>query len=203
MSFPLHPKGEGLLEEQTGMFISLQYLKLHDNVMEFDEEFQPGTIDLGSDATQVSPLKADGRATLIPEHNGKHQVIQDIRVVGKLSAKLESPCARCLEAVPYTVDRPFQLLFRPQSVNSGPEEAEMQDKDAEVAFYEDDGVELEDILREQVLLAVPIKTICWEECKGLCPQCGKNLNTGECQCEPVAGDPRWDALKDLRGKLSK
>jgi uncharacterized protein len=101
------------------------------------------------------------------------------------------------------VDRNFELLFRPQAVNSGPDEAEMQDKDAEIAFYEGDGVELEDILREQVLLAVPIKTVCREECKGLCPQCGKNLNTGECQCEPVAGDPRWDALKGLRDKLSK
>ncbi|MGZ4786962.1 MAG: YceD family protein [Terriglobales bacterium] len=185
------------------MLISLQYLKLHHNVMEFDEEFQPGTIDLGSEATQVAPLKAAGRATLIPEHDGKHQVLQDIRVVGELSTKLEIPCARCLEAVPYVVNRSFQLLFRPQTVNVGPEEAEMQDKDAEVAFYEGDGVELEDILREQVLLAVPIKTVCREACKGLCPHCGKNLNTGECHCEPVAGDPRWDALKDLRGKLSK
>ena len=195
--------GQGLLDEQTGMFISLQYLKLHDNVMEFNEEFQPGTIDLGSEATQVGPLRTEGRATLIPEHNGRHQVLQDIRVVGKLSTKLEIPCARCLEAVPYDVNRPFELLYRPQSVNIGPEEREMQDKDAEVAFYEGDGVELADLTREQVLLALPIKTVCREACKGLCPQCGKNFNYGECHCEPVAGDPRWDALKDLRGKLSK
>jgi uncharacterized protein len=185
------------------MLISLQYLKLHDNKMEFDEEFQPGAIDLGSEATQVGPLQSAGRATLIEEHDDKRHVLQDIRVVGKLSTQLEIACARCLEAVPYDVDRSFELLFRPQLVNVGPDEAEMQDKDAEIAFYEGDGVELEDILREQILLAVPIKIVCRDECKGMCPQCGKNLNTGECHCEPVAGDPRWDALKDLRGKLSK
>jgi uncharacterized protein len=185
------------------MLISLQYLRLHDHQMEFDEEFQPGSIDLGSEATQVSPLKSSGRATLIPEHDGRGSVLNDIRVVGKLATKLQIACARCLEAVPYTVDRSFELLFRPQSVNVGPDEQEMQDKDSEIAFYEGDGVELKDILREQILLAVPIKTVCREECKGLCPHCGKNLNTGECQCEQDTADPRWDALKDLRGRLSK
>src|ERR1700741_2726804 len=139
------------------MLISRQYLKLHENQMEFDEEFQPGTIDLGEDATQVGPLKSSGRATLLHEHDGHKGVIDDIRVVGKLATKLEIPCARCLEPVPYPVDRAFEFLFRPQEVNVGPDEAEMQDKDAEIAFYEGDGVELEDILREQILLAVPIK----------------------------------------------
>jgi len=185
------------------MLISLHYLKLHDHVMEFNEEFQPGAIDLGSEATQIAPIQTSGRATLIPEHDGRGSVLNDIRVVGKLATRLEIPCARCLEPVPYQVDRSFELLFRPQSVNEGPDEREMQNKDAEIAFYEGEGVELEDILREQILLAVPIKTLCREECKGLCPQCGKNLNSGECQCEPVAGDPRWEALKDLRSKLSK
>ncbi len=185
------------------MLISLQYLRLHDNQMEFDEEFEPGNIDLGSEATQVAPVKSSGRATLVPEHDGRGGVLNDIRVVGKLATKLEFPCARCLEAVPYDVNRTFELLYRPQSVNFGPDEREMQDKDAEIAFYDGDGVELKDILREQILLAVPIKTVCREECKGLCPQCGKNLNAGECQCEHDTGDPRWDALKDLRGKLAK
>ena len=171
--------------------------------MEFDEEFQSGSIDLGCEATQVGPLQSSGRATLIPEHDGRGSVLNDIRVVGKLETKLQIPCARCLEAVPYTVNRSFELLFRPQSVNVGPDEREMQDKDAEIAFYQGDGVELTDVLREQILLAVPIKIVCREECKGLCPQCGKNWNTGDCQCEQDTGDPRWDALKDLRGKLAK
>ena len=171
--------------------------------MEFDEEFQPGTIALGSEATQIGPLQASGRATLIAEHDGRGGVLQDIRVVGKVAARLEIPCARCLDPVSYNVERRFELLFRPQSVNVGPDEHEMQDKDAEIAYYQGDGVELEEMLREQILLAVPIKTVCREECKGICPQCGKNLNTGDCACEIVAGDPRWDALKGLRDKLSK
>jgi uncharacterized protein len=185
------------------MLISLRYLRTHDNAMEFDEEFQPGTIDLAGEAIQVAPLKASGRATLIPEHDGRGSVLSDIRVVGKLATRLEIACARCLDPVAYDVDRGFELLFRPQTVNVGPDEAEMQDKDAEVAFYQGDGVELEDIMREQMLLAVPIKTVCGEDCRGLCPLCGKNRNNGDCHCEPVVEDPRWDALKGIKDQLSK
>ena len=180
------------------MLISLQYLRLHDNQMEFDEEFQSGSIDLGCEATQVGPLQSSGRATLIPEHDGRGSVLNDIRVVGKLETRLQIPCARCLEAVPYAVNRSFELLFRPQSVNVGPDEREMQDKDSEIAFYEGNGVELKDILREQILLAVPIKTVCREDCRGLCPHCGKNLNAESCSCKVEPKDPRWDALKSFK-----
>jgi uncharacterized protein len=62
---------------------------------------------------------------------------------------------------------------------------------------------LEDVLREQVLLAVPLKAICREDCKGLCPQCGKNLNLETCSCDNAITDPRWGALKDLRSKLQQ
>ena len=56
---------------------------------------------------------------------------------------------------------------------------------------------LEDVLREQLVLALPMRTLCIEECKGLCPQCGKNRNTGACKCQP-ANDARWEALKGLK-----
>ena len=80
---------------------------------------------------------------------------------------------------------------------------ELQDKDAAISYYEDDSLELEDVLREQMLLEVPIKTVCTEECKGLCPHCGRNLNTGECECAAKVSDPRWEALKGLKDKLQK
>ena len=73
--------------------------------------------------------------------------------------------------------------------------------EAEVGYYQGEGVLLEDVLREQVLLAAPLKAICREDCRGLCPHCGRNLNLEQCTCAEPIEDPRWEALKGLREKL--
>ncbi|HET8668748.1 MAG TPA: DUF177 domain-containing protein, partial [Terriglobales bacterium] len=94
--------------------------------------------------------------------------------------------------------REFDLLYRPQGVDAGHEEISVTQAEAEIGYYVDGGLELEDVLREQVLLSVPIKTVCRDECKGFCPHCGKNLNVETCSCKPAAADPRWDALKGIK-----
>jgi uncharacterized protein len=181
------------------MLIELKELELHP--VDFDEEYAPGVIELGPDLSQRSPLKASGRAQLVEEHHGKNKKVEDIRLAGRLSTQLEMPCARCLEPVVEAVTRDFDLLYRPQGVDAGREEVSVTAAEAEVSYYQGEGLLLEDALREQVLLAAPLKVICREDCKGLCPQCGKNLNAEQCSCaEPVA-DLRWSPLKDLRNKL--
>ena len=99
------------------------------------------------------------------------------------------------------VERKFDLLYRPLGVDAAREEMSITGAEAEVSYYQGEGLLLEDALREQVLLAVPLKAICREDCKGLCPHCGKNLNLETCSCSEPVEDPRWSALKDLRGKL--
>ena len=186
------------------MLISLHNLKLHKNLLEFQEKFPAETLDLGSDVRQTGELASEGRAMLVQEHDGHRGTLDDIRVVGSLKTDLEILCARCLEPVPFPVKRQFDLLYRPAGSDIGEgKEVEMQDKDAAISYYEGEGVELVDLLREQVLLEVPLKTVCQEECKGLCPHCGRNLNTGQCECAQDATDPRWDALKGLKDKLQK
>jgi uncharacterized protein len=183
------------------MFIDIHELELHR--LEFAEEFRPAAIDLGSDIRQAEPLRTHGSAELVEEHHGgKGKNIQDIRLVGKLATRLELTCARCLEPVGRPVEREFDLLYRPQGINGGHEELSVTDAEAEIGYYSGNGLLLEDVLREQVLLAVPMKTVCREECKGLCRQCGKNLNFETCSCAPPA-DARWQALNTLRDKLHK
>jgi len=181
------------------MFLDIKDLELRP--VEFDEEFQPGVIDLGQDARQRTPLKASGRAELVEEHHGKNLVIQDIRLRGRLSTGLEIPCARCLEPVKQDVKREFDLLYRPLGVDAGRDELSVTDAEAEIGYYQGDGLLLEDVLREQVLLALPLKITCREDCKGLCPQCGKNLNQEQCSCSMEIEDPRWAALKEVRERL--
>ncbi len=158
---------------------------------------------LGEEVRQRTPLTSEGRADLVEEHHGKHEVVQDIRLKGKLETSLEVACARCLEAVVLPVQRSFDLLYRPLGTDAGHEELSVTDAEAEIGYYQGDGLLLEDTLREQVLLSVPLKTVCREECKGLCPHCGKNLNESACTCADQIEDPRWSALKEIRTKLNQ
>ena len=181
------------------MFIEIEELERHP--IDFREEFPAGALDLGPDAKQIEPLSTGGRAQLVQEHHSKHHVINDIRLDGKLSTTLELTCARCLEPVTEKVDRAFDLLYRPQGTDGGKDELSVTTAEAEVSYYQGEGLLLEDVIREQVLLAVPLKAVCREDCLGLCPQCGKNLNLEKCSCRVAMEDPRWSALKDLRSKL--
>ena len=181
------------------MLIEIKELELHP--IDFEEEYGPGVLDLGPDLQQSTPLHAAGRAQLIEEHHGKHQLIQDIRINGELSTTLELPCARCLEPVIQDVRRKFDLLYRPLGADAGREELSVTGAEAEVSYYQGKGFMLEDAVREQVLLAVPLKVICREDCKGLCPHCGANQNLERCSCSEPMEDPRWTALKDIRSKL--
>jgi DUF177 domain-containing protein len=181
------------------MLIEIHELEQHP--IEFDEKFLPGRIDLGADLRQRGPLEAKGRAQLVEEHHGKHKLIQDIRLKGELSASLEIACARCLAPVVQGVEREFELLYRPQGADAGQEELSFSGAEAEIGYYQGAGLLLEDALREQVLLAVPLKAICREDCKGLCPQCGADLNLAPCSCPVAVGDARWSALKEFRSKL--
>src|ERR1700683_5209006 len=162
------------------MLIAIKEFDIHP--IDFEEEYGPGVLDLGPDLQQSTPLHVAGRAQLIEEHHGKHQRIQDIRINGELSTTLE-------------------LLYRPLGADAGREELSVTGAEAEVGYYQGEGLLLEDAVREQVLLAVPLKVICREDCKGLCPHCGTNLNLEQCSCSEPIEDPRWTALKDLRSKL--
>ena len=183
------------------MLIEIQDLKLHP--VDFREEFSPGAIDLGEEVRQLTPLRSQGRADLVEERHGKHKVVQDIRLRGKVATSLEVACARCLELVVHEVDRNFDLLYRPLGTDAGHEELSVTDAEAEIGYYQGESLLLEDALREQVLLALPLKTVCREDCRGLCPHCGKNLNEIQCSCAAQMEDPRWAALKEIRDKLEQ
>ena len=101
------------------MLIEIEELERHP--IDFREELPPGAIDFGPDAIQSTVLKAAGRAQLVQEHHGKHQVINDIRLDGELSTSLKLVCARCLEPVVEKVGRKFDLLYRPQGADAGKE----------------------------------------------------------------------------------
>jgi uncharacterized protein len=181
------------------MFLDIKELEL--TPLDFEEEFQPDVIDLGGEARQLTPLKTAGHAEVVEEHHGKHEVIKDLRLRGRLSTGLQLQCARCLEPVQQDVIRDFELLYRPLGADAGRDELSVTAAEAEIGYYQGDGIQLEDVLREQVLLALPLKVTCREDCKGLCLHCGLNLNEEKCSCSVPMEDPRWAALKEIRGRI--
>jgi uncharacterized protein len=122
----------------------------------------------------------------------------EYRLVGRLVTNVDVPCSRCLKLFRFHVEMPFDVLYLPQNRNRGEGEREIDEEELAVAFYEDDVIDLGQLVREQSYLALPMKPLCREACRGLCPQCGTNLNVTACSCEPAWTDPRLEPLKRLR-----
>jgi uncharacterized protein len=119
------------------------------------------------------------------------------RVTGRATTRLELECSRCVEPFEVPVDAAFELRYVPASENGGAGEREIAEDDLTTAFYRDGSLDIIDLLREQFQLALPMKPLCTDECRGLCPECGVNLNRTDCGCTPKWEDPRLAALEVL------
>ncbi len=173
------------------MFLGIKEMEVRK--VRFDETFQPGQVDFSdSDVQQVSPLHAAGTAELLANTDG------EVRIRGKLEVEMECACDRCLGRARFPLESDFDLFYRPMSYIAREEEVAIDEGEAEIAFYQGGGMELEDVLREQILLALPMQRICREDCRGICPVCGKNRNETPCGCEPHIEDDRWGALRNLQ-----
>ncbi len=120
------------------------------------------------------------------------------RLVGRVHTTLELMCSRCLEGFPLMVDEAFDVLFLPHTEPRGADERAVEEDDLSTAYFSDNVIDLGQLMQEQCYLAVPMKPLCSETCRGLCPECGINLNTGSCSCRQTWVDPRLAVLQDLR-----
>jgi uncharacterized protein len=127
---------------------------------------------------------------------------QTFRLTGSVRTTLELPCSRCLEPFRWPVDASFDLRYQPHAEpGSGPhDEIEIEEDDLSTAFYDNDEIDLEQLMREQFLLAIPMKPLCSEACHGLCSVCGTNLNRTTCACRRDWDDPRMAALREIGTK---
>jgi len=173
------------------MFLSIKEMELRK--VRFDETFQPGQIDFSdAEVQQVTPLHATGVAELLENTEG------EVRIKGNLTVEMTSDCDRCLGPAHFPLESSFDLFYRPATELADIDEVAIDEGQAEIAFYQGGGMELEDILREQVILMLPMQRVCREECKGICPVCGASRNEIECHCESKLADDRWAALRNLQ-----
>ncbi len=167
----------------------LDLSKLHGAREHFERTFPPSAFEPDEDYRVASPVqvsfdveKAGGDA---------------FRVTGRATTRLELECGRCLEPFDLPVDAQFELRYVPQPDGDAEAEREISEDDLTTSFYRDGLLDVMELLREQFQLALPMKPLCAESCRGLCPECGANLNRTECECKPKWEDPRLAALKGL------
>lgn len=168
----------------------LDLSKLHGGREHVERTFPPAAFDPpDEDYRVVAPVEL----SMDVEKSGA----DTFRVTGRVAARLEMDCSRCVEPFEVPVDAAFELRYVPQSANVGEGEREVEEDDLTTAFYREGALDVIEMLREQFQLALPMKPLCAEACRGLCPECGANLNRTECGCAPRWEDPRLAPLKGL------
>lgn len=158
----------------------------------------------------VHHLYPDGEPGLIGEEShliGRTEVrLQAIRagekvgLLGSVTAVVGFECDRCLSALSVPVEHSFDLIYVPP-LGVG-EEHELGENDLSFGFYQEGIIDVDDLAREQIELALPMARLCTQDCRGLCPECGANLNLDECACVKGQTDLRWASLTELKSKLN-
>jgi DUF177 domain-containing protein len=175
------------------MLISLQ--QLEHRPVPFEVDVPAEKLEYDGKLTQASVLHAKGTARLVSRSLG------EIRIEGHLTVSMNAECDRCLEGAVVPLDRSFDLMYVPAEDAAASGEDEVDEAGIEVGYYEGQALELNDVLREVVLLALPMRVVCSDDCKGICPLCGQNRNQKNCDCRPVTADDRWNKLKSLKSEI--
>jgi uncharacterized protein len=170
--------------------MQLDLTRYRQPVSHFGRTFEPGEVGQDDEAYRVvAPVQVD-----LDIHKDKDR----FRLVGRAQTVLELACGRCLETFRMPFDGSFDSRYLPASELANEDEREVAEDDLDTSYYRDDQIDLNELLREQFYLALPMKPLCQDGCVGLCPQCGKNLNTGTCECTSQWEDPRLAPLKELK-----
>lgn len=123
-----------------------------------------------------------------------------IFIDGSIEAELTMECSRCLKFFTNTINPNFSVNYLPVLKGSDEEELELNKANMEIGFYKGDAFELDDLIKEQIILSIPMQPLCITSCKGICQVCGQNLNIKECNCEQENINPKFAALKNLLKK---
>ncbi|MCE5334996.1 MAG: DUF177 domain-containing protein [Desulfobacteraceae bacterium] len=126
-----------------------------------------------------------------------------IRVTGKIAGSLEVACHRCLQPFPFALEEEVDVYLIEESRAPEDEEKELEDEEIAYEFFDGEAIDIDQLVAEQIFLALPVKVLCSEDCKGICPRCGVNLNEEACRCGDDAKDSPFAKLHSLKGDLPK
>jgi uncharacterized protein len=162
--------------------------RLNERGVDFEQTYAPDDLSLEDEYARLATnARVVGRAS---------RQRDAISVEGTIDTAVETVCDRCLAPVTLPVNVAFKAELG--LADAAGEAAELQDADMDFSTYEGDAIRLDEIAREQILLALPTRQLCAADCKGLCPTCGANRNAETCGCEQRETDPRWSALAEMK-----
>jgi uncharacterized protein len=166
--------------------MKIELKKLLDKVNHIHFEEKPDALELKQEGTSFdTPIIADLTVFI----SGDKLVCQ-----GKVKTQVNLECSRCLTVFSYPLETKLDFFLE---LKDGQLKVSSSDEEAEFSFPSTDEVEIDNLVREIILLALPLKPLCSEDCKGLCPVCGTDLNTSTCNCQKEKVGTRWEKLKDL------
>ncbi|MGH9396099.1 MAG: YceD family protein [Terriglobia bacterium] len=169
---------------ETTMLITREELALRR--ISLDKTYPAERFDFpGGEFWPVGAVSVKGSAELVGA---------DIRIHGHVTTRVGAECDRCTASAEIPVEQDFDLLYRPVSAIAREEEIEIPPDELDVGFYPGDGINLADVVKEQVTLSLPMKVVCRADCRGLCPVCGANLNRGTCHCQPPKSESPFASL---------
>ena len=168
----------------------LELEKLEESGGRFAKVYEVGQLLFDdSDLSLTSPVEVRGRV---------RRRKSEAELAGELHTRVAISCGRCLTPVELPVDVDFDERFVEAVSWREEEQHELQPEDLNLSVFDGETIELDDLVKEEILLALPGHVLCREDCQGLCPVCGIDRNAATCNCETKPVDARWQKLKDLR-----
>ena len=164
--------------------------KLEANRGDFAHVYQPDELNPEDERiTLTTPVEVNGKVK---------RAGNEVFVNGHVETRVQVECDRCLKSVELPVSADFALEYITGADYESSSAAALSEDEMSVSVFDGEAIDVDEIVKEQILLAVPARTLCREDCKGMCPECGTDLNSGECNCTPNEIDPRWAALKGFK-----
>lgn len=161
---------------------------------EFARSYEPGELVLEDDRLRlIDPPAVVGKI----RREGRRA-----KVNARVSAKLQVQCDRCLKLIELPIDSTFELKYVTTEDYEAQQAVELTEDDLDVAVFDGEGIQIDELVTEELLLAAPDHLLCQSNCKGICAKCGADRNSADCGCETSEIDPRWAGLKELVNRKS-
>jgi len=166
---------------------------LEDGRGSFAHTYQPEELNLVDERVRLAePILVNGRV----RSSGS-----EIHVSGRIETKVNVECDRCLKTIEMPVSSDFKLQYISGQDYKSSDAAELTSDEMSLSVFDGEAIDIDEIVREQILLSVPARALCDENCRGICSICGTNLNSRSCDCTSSEVDPRWEALRKLKTDL--
>ena len=170
--------------------MQIEVASLAESGKDFDHQYQPGELSLEDERVHLLDPQPYVRGRIRSERGR-------VKVTGKITGHLQLECDRCLKPIEPNVAAKFSREYVTAAEYEAQQADELSEDDLNLAVFEGAVIDIDLLVREELLLAAPVQVLCQSDCKGICPTCGADRNAAACDCGSAEIDPRWAGLKEL------